>query len=67
MLHTFAPHAILPEAEVDALMARLTESGPTRAGDLAAVHDGDRRVLVRTILWLAKFDLVVLDPNSGAR
>ena len=67
VLHTFAPHAILPEAKVDALMARLTESGPTRAGDLAAVHDGDRRVLVRTILWLAKFDLVVLDPNSGAR
>ena len=65
-LHTLAPHAFLPEADVDALMARLAASGPTRAGDLAADHAGDRRVLVRTLLWLAKFDLVELDPDSGA-
>ena len=66
-LHAFASHAFLPQADVDALMARLAASGPVRAGDLAAGHDGDRRVLVRTLLWLAKFDLVALDPDSGTQ
>ena len=59
-LHTFAGHAFLSDADVDALMARLTASGPTRAADLAATHPDKGRRLVRTLVWLAKFDLVAV-------
>ena len=64
-MHGFVPHAFLPDAEVDALMARLA-SGPAPASDLAAAWPDHRRRLVRTLLWLAKFDLVELDPDPGA-
>ena len=60
-LHRFVPHAFLPDAEVDDLVARLA-AGPARAGELAATHPDDRRRLVRTLLWLAKFDLVAIAP-----
>ena len=59
-MHDFAGHAFLPPADVDALLARLVASGPTRASDLAADYPGNVRKLVRTLLWLGKFDLVVL-------
>ena len=64
-MHGFVPHAFLPDAEVDALMARLAH-GPAPASDLAAAWPDHRRRLVRTLLWLAKFDLVELDPDPGA-
>ena len=62
-LHTFAGHAFLPDADVDALMARLVASGPMRAADLAARHRESGRKLVRTLLWLRKFDLVEFVPD----
>ena len=62
-MHTFAHYAFLPEADVDALMARLKTSGPLRAADLVAGHPGGGRKLVRTLLWLKKFDLVELDAT----
>ena len=61
-LHMFAPHAFLPEADVDALMSRLAASGPVRAAEIAVDHPGNGRRLVRTLLWLKKFDLVEFDP-----
>ena len=66
-LHTFAGHAFLPDPEVDALMARLVASGPTRAAELAARHPDDGRKLVRTLLWLRKFDLVEFVPDPRVR
>ena len=65
-LHTFVGHAFLPDADVDALMAWLVASGPTRAGDIVAGHPADGRKLVRTLLWLRKFELVVFEPDPGA-
>ena len=56
-LHRFADYAFLSDADVDTLMARLA-SGPMRTADLAADHPNDWRKLVRTLLWLRKFDLV---------
>ena len=61
-LHGFVNHAFLPHAEVDALTARLAASGSVRAEDLAAEHPTRGRNLVRTLLWLRKFDLVEFDP-----
>ena len=61
-MHGFVPWAFLPDAEVDALMARLA-CGPALASDLAAAWPDNRRRLVRTLLWLGKFDLVELDPD----
>lgn len=62
-LHGFAGHAFLPDGDTDALMARLAASGPMRAADLLAEHPSTGRRLVRTLLWLKKFDLVELDPE----
>lgn len=56
--HSVDPHAFLPSSEVDSLIARLSSSGPTRAAGLAAGCGSDRRGLVRTLLWLKKFDVV---------
>ena len=64
-MHGFVPWAFLPDAEVDAVMARLA-SEPALASDLAAAWPDDRRRLVRTLLWLSKFDLVGFDPDPGA-
>lgn len=58
-MHTFAAHAFLPDAATDALLGRLA-GGPARVSDLAAAHRGEGRRLARTLLWLAKFDLVEL-------
>ena len=66
-LHSFADYAFLPDAGVDALMARLVASGPARAADLAAGYPGHARNLVRTLLWLKKFDLVEFEPGPQAR
>ena len=63
-LHTFVGHAFLSDADVDALMARLVASGPIRAGDIVAAHPADgRNKLVRTLLWLKKFDLVSFESD----
>lgn len=51
-------YAFLSAGETDAVMARLMHAGPTRAADLVSGYTGDRRRLVRTLLWLRKFDLV---------
>ena len=51
-------HAFLSAEEIDAVMVRLIHAGPTRAADLVADSAGDRRRLLRTLLWLRKFDLV---------
>ena len=66
-LHDFAAYAFLPDAGTDALVARLAASGPTRAADLFAEHPGAERRLVRTLLWLRKFDLVEFEPDPRAR
>ena len=66
-MHNFADYAFLPDSDVDALMARLVASGPAPAADLAAEHRSAGRKLVRTLLWLRKFDLVEFDPDSQAR
>ena len=66
-LHGFAGHAFLSDADTDALVARLAASGPMRAADLLAQHPNAGRALVRTLLWLKKFDLVELDPAPRAR
>ena len=65
-LHSFADDAFLPDAGVDALMARLVASGPARAADLVASYPGRTRILVRTLLWLKKFDLVEFEPGPQA-
>ena len=57
-LHGFVGHAFLSPDDVDALIARLVASGPTRAGDLAVDYRGNGRKFVRTLLWLGKFDVV---------
>ena len=56
-LHDSIAYAFLPDAKVDALLARLA-SEPARPADLVADHPGDGRKLLRTLLWLRKFDLV---------
>ena len=56
-LHTFADYALLPAADIDALMERLA-AAPARIGDLVADYQGTQRKLTRTLLWLRKFDLV---------
>ena len=56
-LHDSIAYAFLPDAKVDALLARLA-SAPARPADLVADHPGDGRKLLRTLLWLRKFDLV---------
>ena len=56
-LHASVAHAFLPRADVEALVARLAAE-PARAADLVANHAGDGRRLLRTLLWLRKFDLV---------
>ena len=65
-LHGFAGHAFLSDADTDALVARLAASGPTRAADLLAQHPGRGPALVRTLLWLRKFELVEFDPDPRA-
>ena len=57
-LHDTIAHAFLATPELDTLMARLTSAGPTRTADLVTGSAGHRRKLVRTLLWLRKFDLV---------
>ncbi len=56
-LHHSVAYAFLSDAEVDALLARLA-SAPARAADLAPDHPGAGRRLLRTLLWLRKFNLV---------
>ena len=56
-LHATLRHAFLSAPETDDLLSRLA-SGPQRAADLAAAFPDARRKLVRTLLWLGKFDLV---------
>ncbi len=56
-VHEAMAHAFLAGPEVEALLARLAAE-PARAEDLAAKHRGDPRKLLRTLLWLRKFDLV---------
>ena len=63
-LHAPIAYAFLPRADVDALLARLAAE-PARAADLAANHGGDRRKLLRTLLWLKKFDLVEFRSSTG--
>ena len=58
-VHDAMAHAFLPRPAVEALLARLAAE-PATAEDLAADHRGDRRKLLRTLLWLRKFDLVEL-------
>ncbi len=55
-LHTFVGYALLPVAEIDAVLEEVT-AGPKRMRDLSA-FSGDRRKLARTLVWLGKFDLV---------
>ena len=62
-LHSFVGHAFLSDAGVDALMGRLS-AGPARVADLADEYPNSRRKLVRTLLWLGKFDLVVFEPRG---
>ena len=66
-LHGFAGYAFLPDADANALVARLAASGPTRASELLAEHREQGRRLVRMLLWLKKFDLVEFDPAPQAR
>ena len=56
-LHPSVAYAFLPDAEVDALLSRLA-SAPARPADLAPDHPGAGRRLLRTLLWLRKFNLV---------
>ena len=56
-LHPSLARAFLSDAEVDALLSRLA-SAPARPTDLAADHPGAGRRLLRTMLWLRKFNLV---------
>ncbi len=56
-LHPSVAYAFLSDAEVDALLSRLA-SAPARPADLAADHPGAGRRLLRTLLWLRKFNLV---------
>ena len=54
------------DAGVDALLARLA-SAPARPADLARDHPGAGRRLLRTLLWLRKFDLVEFRRAATAR
>lgn len=55
-LHTFVASAFLSDQATDETIGQLA-ARPTRVGDLPAYRN-DRRKLIRTLLWLAKFDLV---------
>lgn len=55
-LHTFVSYAFLPDDVIDKMVDQLA-SGPTRVSDFATFGT-DRRKLLRTLLWLGKFDLV---------
>ena len=56
-LHPSVAYAFLSDAGVDALLSRLA-SAPARPADLAPDHPGAGRRLLRTLLWLRKFNLV---------
>ena len=56
-LHPSVAYAFLSDAGVDALLSRLA-SAPARPAELALDHPGAGRRLVRTLLWLRKFNLV---------
>ena len=56
-LHPSVAYAFLSDAGVDALLSRLA-SAPARAADLARDHPSAGRRLLRTLLWLRKFNLV---------
>ena len=56
-LHPSVAHAFLSDAGVDALLSRLA-SAPARPAELAPDHPGAGRRLLRTLLWLRKFNLV---------
>ncbi len=56
-LHPSVAYAFLSDAGVDALLSRLA-AAPARAADLARDHPGAGRRLLRTLLWLRKFNLV---------
>ena len=64
-LHRFAEGAFLPDADVDALMARMA-TGAVRLDDLVADATAGESKLLRTLLWLRKFDLVEF-RSEGAR
>lgn len=55
-LHTFVSYAFLPDGLIDNLVDQLM-TGPKRVRDLTAFAT-DRRKLLRTLVWLGKFDLV---------
>ena len=65
-LHPSVAYALLPDAEVDALLSRLA-SAPARAADLARDHPGAGRRLLRTLLWLRKFNLVEFRRTATER
>ena len=69
-LHDTLGYAFLPPADVDAIMAQLA-SGPTRVADLVAQHARGQhkllRKLLRTLLWLKKFDLVEIRSLARER
>lgn len=53
---TYAPAAILPRADLEALVAALPRDGSASAADLASVLPGrPRNLLLRSLAWLKKF------------
>ena len=56
-LHPSVAYAFLSDAGVDALLERLA-AAPARPAELAPDHPGAGRRLLRTLLWLRKFNLV---------
>ena len=65
-LHPSVTYAFLSDAGVDALLSRLA-AAPARAADLARDHPGAGRRLLRTLLWLRKFNLVEFRRTTTER
>ena len=65
-LHPSVAYAFLSDAGVDALLERLA-AAPARPADLAPDHPGAGRRLLRTLLWLRKFNLVEFRRTATER
>ena len=65
-MNTFAAIVLLAADEQEAILRKLEEEGPLNVYALAELIPTERRYLLsRTVAWLAKMDIVRLQPAKG--